>query len=69
MDLQAFMSYMKEQFPEPLNNHFTYDLLQNVVFDVCTQYGEEIAPDILFRIIPQIEKHEIAHFFNKEETK
>ena len=67
MNLSAFMEYMKEQFPEPLNHHFTYDLLQNIVFDVCTQYGEEIAPDILFNIIPHVEKHEITQFFNTEE--
>lgn len=63
MNLQAFMNYMKEQFPEPLSNHFTYDLLQNIVFDVYTQYGGETAPDILYRIIPEIEKHEITQFF------
>lgn len=67
MNLQAFMKYMKEQFPEPLNNHFCYSLLENIVQDVCTQYGEEIAPNVLYNIIPEIEKQELAQFFTTEE--
>lgn len=66
MNLAAFMQYMKEQFPEPLSYHFTYNLLQNIVVDVCTQYGEEIAPDILYHIIPEVNKNEITQFFNLE---
>lgn len=62
MNVAGFMQYMKEQFPEPLSNHFTYNLLENLVFDFLTQYGEELAPELLATIIPEIDKREISQF-------
>lgn len=67
MDLQKIMAYMLERFPESLNCDFTYALLENIIFDVCTQYGEELAPQILFNIIPHIEKEELVQLFNTED--
>ena len=65
MKIYDFCTYMYNQFPEPFSTPFARDLLTNIVVDVLTQYGDDLAPDVLYRIIPQINRDELTSFFTE----
>ena len=39
-NIEAFMEYMKTEFPEPMKYHFTYDLLQNTIEYLMEQFED-----------------------------
>lgn len=64
--LNGFMSMMQENFPEPMSNHFTYTLLENIMnhlIDEC-EYQQEFV-DRVMEIIPEIKEEEITQWFNR----
>lgn len=66
-DMEGFMSYMVAEFPEPMSNHFTYDLVQNVVEDAQMQYLEtNHFAAMLSSRIPEVTKEDVLMFCNKE---
>ncbi len=62
MKIHAFCNYMYERFPEPFSTPFARELLLNIVDEVVTQYDDSQAPDILYGIIPQINRDELTPF-------
>ena len=62
----GFMDFMREEFPEPMSNHFTYDLLENMINKMIdlTEYQSELA-DWLEEIIPEVTREEIECWFNR----
>ena len=49
---EEFLHYLHEEFPEPMRNHFTYDLIDNLI-DYIENHcdGLEYAHEILVNII------------------
>ena len=37
--LEVFMNYLKEQFPGCIEDHFTYDLIKNLIDYVYREHG------------------------------
>ena len=64
--VNGFMDFMREEFPEPLSNHFTYDLLENIVnkLILLTDDRNQLT-DWLEDIIPEVKREEIEYWFNK----
>lgn len=39
-NIEEFMEYMRTEFPEPMRNHFTYDLLENTINYLMEQFED-----------------------------
>lgn len=65
-DLEAFMEYMRTEFPEPMKYHFTYDLVQNIVEYLMEQYEDNthLAHEIS-ELIPEVTEEEVLKFCAK----
>ena len=65
-DIEEFMEYMREEFPEPMRNHFTYDLLQNTIEYLMEQFDDnkEFA-SVIVGIVPEITDEEVLRFCAK----
>ena len=37
-DIGGFVEYMRTEFPMPMKNHFTYDLLYNIKQENCPEF-------------------------------
>lgn len=60
---QLFMDYMKENFSSVLNNHFTYDLLNNSISWLFLKAkSKESFIDSLKFVIPEVTEKEINMF-------
>lgn len=65
-DIEAFMEYMRTEFPEPMKSHFTYELLQNTVEYLMEQFDDntQLASTIC-KIVPEVTKEEVLRFCSK----
>lgn len=66
-DSDGFMAYLREQF-EPMDNHFTHDMVENLV-----DYGnkhhshtKDALAYFLSDIIPEVEFGEVAMFMDDD---
>lgn len=65
-DIDEFMEYMRNEFPEPMRNHFTYNLLKNTIeylmeqFDNSTHLAYTIS-----EIVPEVTEEEVLRFCAK----
>lgn len=65
-DVDEFMAYIKKEFPEPMEYHFTYDMLKNLLsFLFEEDYSIVQIANILHRIIP-VEVEEILQFYKSK---
>ena len=57
---------MREEFPNPMSNHFTYDLLENTINKLIefTDDKNQLT-DWLEEIIPEVKREEIEQWFNR----
>lgn len=66
LDVEEFMEYMREEFPEPMKYHFTYDMLQGIVNYLMEQEFSIVQmANILIEIVPELEVEEILRFSKK----
>ena len=65
-DIEAFMEFMRNEFPEPMKNHFTYDLLQNTIEYLMDQFDDntELA-SMISEIVPEVTEKEVLKFCAK----
>lgn len=64
--VNGFMDFMREEFPNPLSNHFTYDLLENIVNKLISLTDDRNQlTDWLEDIIPEVKREEIEQWFNR----
>lgn len=63
-EINAFMEYLKEEFPECLEKHFTYDLVINLVKWAYDHHGHSkgSARYIICSIIPELEHEEAEKY-------
>ena len=64
--VNGFMSFMLGEFPEPMSNHFTYDLLENTVNKLLELTEDRVEfIDWLTEILPEVEREELEYFINR----
>lgn len=58
-----FMNWVREEFPDPLRNHFTYDMLENIVGWIANrcETAEEFLISIT-NIVPEVTSEEWKKF-------
>lgn len=61
---QGFMTYLYEQFPSALNNHFTYTLVENIIdYGIKRQnFTKEQLAMFLADVLPEVELNKIERF-------
>lgn len=59
--LKVFMNYLKEQFPGCIEDHFTYDLIKNLIDYVYREHGhtKNSARAIIASILPEVTYEEL----------
>lgn len=66
LDVEEFMEYMREKFPEPMKYHFTYDLLEGIINYLMEQEFSVVQiANTLRRIVPEIKVEEVLPFSRK----
>lgn len=62
--LNAFMEYLKEQFPGCIENHFTYDMIVNLIDYAYRNHGHSkgAARNIVYSILPEVTPEEMEKF-------
>lgn len=65
--IQAFLSYMYDNFPEPMSNSFTRDLVENVVRYVYREKGQTswAAKMMIVDLLPEINYEEVEDLLPK----
>lgn len=59
------LDYLREEFPESMRNHFTYDMVENLVDWVETHCdGLYEAHEMIVNVIPEVTMEEIEPFIN-----
>lgn len=65
MNKNGFMSYIKEEFPGTINDHWNWDLLENILDYALIEYDgkptEELI-EFLMCIIPEVTAEEYRMF-------
>jgi len=65
-DDNGFMEYMRTEFPEPMKNHFTYNLLKNTINYLIEQFDDNTyLASTISEIVPEITEQEILMFCAK----
>lgn len=62
--LEVFMDYLKEQFPGCIEDHFTYDLIKNLIDYVYREHGhtKNSARAIIASILPEVTYEELEAY-------
>lgn len=63
--LDGFMDWVRDEFPDPLKNHFTYDMLENIiqyVLDTTETQSEFL--EAMIKIVPEITEEEWMEWIN-----
>lgn len=67
MDKENFLEYLTQEFPTVANNHFVYDLLENIIDYGIKNHNATIS-DLqwfLSDIIPEVTEEEIKRFITE----
>lgn len=60
-----FLDYLREEFPEPMQNHFTYDMVDSIIDWIETHCdGLDEAHEMIVNIIPEVTMEEVEPFIN-----
>ncbi len=62
MNKELFMNYMKKEF-SPMDNHFTYDLVSNVVDYVTDNYEGAQRDEMFLKLIPEITEDDLQKYY------
>ncbi len=62
--LEVFMNYLQEQFPGCIEDHFTYDLIKNLIDYVYREHGhtKNSAGAIIASILPEVTYEELEAY-------
>lgn len=65
-NIEGFMEYIKQMYPEPMKFHFTYDLIQNLTIVLSEQFESPVQlSNLLHRIVPELTVEEVLQFCEK----
>lgn len=62
MNKQGFMQYVKEEFPEVIDTHWNWDLLENIIDYATSIYNGQELIKFLMNIIPEVTYEEYIDF-------
>lgn len=65
MNKEGLMSYIKEEFPGTIDNHWNWDLLENILDFALLEYDGKSTEELikfLMRIIPEVTGEEYRMF-------
>ncbi len=65
IDKKELLDYLRQEFSEPMRNHFTYDMVENIIDWIeihCD--GLDEAHEMIVNIIPEVMMEEIEPFIN-----
>jgi len=66
LDVEEFMEYVREKFPEPMKFHFTYDILRGIINYFMEQDLSVVQiANLLMKIVPEIVADEVLRFSKK----
>lgn len=69
-NLDEFMLYIRNEFPEPMKYHFTYDLLRNVMSNLIKNCSDkDYFVSSVMEIVPEIAECELITFLEEEPQK
>lgn len=61
-----FIEYIRTEFPKPMKNHFTYNLLENIVNYLMEEFDDNTClAYTISKIIPEITEEEVLKFCSK----
>lgn len=65
---QEFMTYLKDQFPDPFSTHFTWDMVENLIdyAEENENHSKDQLCYFLSDILPEVEFGEVAAFMPDE---
>lgn len=65
-NVEGFMEYMRTEFPEPMKNHFTYDLLENTINYLMEEFEDNRSlAHAISEIVPEVTEEEVLRFCAK----
>lgn len=65
-DLEKFMEFMRTEFPKPMENHFTYDLLENTINYLMEEFEDNThLAHVISEIVPEVTEEEVLRFCAK----
>lgn len=64
MNKDALMSYIKINFLETIDNHWNWELLNNIIDYAINQYDREEIIKFLMNIVPEVTYEEYIYFMN-----
>ena len=57
--IKLLIQYIKEEFPEPMENHFTYSIVENVIRNAVENNMGNFALYEITAIIPEVTAEEL----------
>ena len=62
MNKEGLMLYIKKEFPGVIDNHWNWDLLENIIDYAVSMYNETALIKFLINIIPEVTYEEYVNF-------
>ena len=62
MNKEGLMLYIKKEFPGVIDNHWNWDLLENIIDYAVSMYNETALIKFLINIIPEVTSEEYVNF-------
>jgi hypothetical protein len=62
MNKEGLMLYIKKEFPGVIDNHWNWDLLENIIDYAVSMYNEKALIKFLINIIPEVTYEEYVNF-------
>ncbi len=59
-EISQLIQYIADEFPEPMENHFTYDMVSNIIKYAAKNFARNDALYHIAEIIPEVSTDELA---------
>ena len=66
IQISRLMNYLREEFPEPMQYHFTYDLVENVIRHADMNMSRDMVIYHISEMIPEVTMDEIVKVLDAE---
>ena len=66
MQKQKLLDYLRDEFPEPMSSHFTYDLVENVITYADDNLPRDMVLYHIAEMIPEVTAKELEHLLEEE---
>ena len=66
IDIEKLLHYIHEEFPQPMSNHFTYDLVGNIICYAVDNLPSDMVLYFIAEMIPEVEVDELVAVLDEE---